>query len=287
VDSQLRRVLEVVLKGPRREDTAIIVFSDHGEEFRDHDKFQHDQIYEELIHVPLVIYAGAALEKQGWKGRVQTPVELMDLPPTVCELLGVAPPADVWAGRSLVPLLRPDSRAAAERDEHPVFAEFLREHGKHSYRTVAWHGWKYIVHRQTDTGKVWEHLFDLVNDPREQRNLIDSAVEPAPTNLGHLRTLLSQLDQRETAMASHVGVGGAAPVSDEMRRDLSNLGYTGADSASPPAGASKATYVVKAGDTLDEIALRELGSADMVGELMRLNGLQDASIHEGQILKLR
>jgi arylsulfatase A-like enzyme len=287
-DSQLRRIFETLLKGPRRDDTAIIVFSDHGEEFREHGKFQHDQAYQELLHVPLVVYAGAALEKQGWKGRVQTPVELMDLPPTVCELLGVALPGDVWAGRSLVPMMRPDTREAARRDERPVFAEFKRDHGKHLYRAVAWHDWKYIIHRQLDTGRVWEHLFDLAKDPGEQQNLIDSTQDPAPTNLRRLRELLGQLDLRQESLSGRVGVPGSEPTSDETRRMVESLGYTGTKPSAAASGASRSTYVVQAGDTLRQIALRELGSEDLASELMRLNGLPDAgAIREGQVLKLR
>jgi LysM repeat protein len=54
----------------------------------------------------------------------------------------------------------------------------------------------------------------------------------------------------------------------------------------PPAGHD--TYVVKAGDTLSSIAQRELGSAQLAGELARLNKIADpAALRVGQVLKLR
>lgn len=55
----------------------------------------------------------------------------------------------------------------------------------------------------------------------------------------------------------------------------------------PPVAAAAREYVVRSGDTLGEIASRELGSASRAREIADLNGLADAArIRAGQVLKL-
>jgi len=228
VDGELRRAFEAVLKGRRAADTAIIVFGDHGEEFRDHGKFQHDQVFDELVHVPLLIDAGGALEREGWKGRVTQMVELVDLAPTVAELMGVAAPADRWEGHSLVPLLRPSTRAAAEaRDAPPVFSELTREHGTQTYHAITWHGWKYILHSQSNNNKTWEHLFHLETDPLEKTNLIESTEADATQALAGLRAQLQAFNERNAAVRGRLGESAPVDMSAEDQQALKSLGYVG------------------------------------------------------------
>jgi arylsulfatase A-like enzyme len=228
VDGELRRLFEAVLTGPRAADTAIIVFADHGEEFRDHGKFQHDQVFDELVRVPLLVEAGGVLERQGWKGRVTQPVQLVDLAPTIAELLGVSVPEGRWTGRSLVPLLRPDTRPAVEaRDAAPVYSELVREHNTQEYRAVTWHGWKYILHTQPSIPKTWEHLFDLRSDPGEKTNLITQTEGEAPAILARLRDELHGFMERNAAQRARLGESAGDEMTAEERRGLEGLGYVG------------------------------------------------------------
>ncbi len=56
---------------------------------------------------------------------------------------------------------------------------------------------------------------------------------------------------------------------------------------SPPPVPPERTYSVRSGDTLGEIAKRELGSASRAGEIARLNGISDpAKIREGEVLRI-
>jgi arylsulfatase A-like enzyme len=228
VDAELRRLFEKLLTGPQAADLGLIVLGDHGEEFRDHGKFQHDQLFDELVHVPLFVDAGAKLERQGWKGRVDAPVALVDVAPTIAELLGVAPVGEAWSGRSLVPLMRPDTRPAAEaRDDAPMFSELVRDHGRHEYRSITWHGWKYIRHRQLNIDRTWEHLFDLGADPHEQFNLIERSDGEAPAQLARLRTALDEFEARNAESHERLGQANPVDLSPEQREQLNGLGYTG------------------------------------------------------------
>lgn len=103
------------------EQTTIIVTSDHGEEFREHGRVGHTQVYPETLHVPLLV-----LHPDLETGRrVPELVQSIDIAPTLLELAG-APPLEAASGSSLVPLLagerRPESRAYAE-----VLESYLQE----------------------------------------------------------------------------------------------------------------------------------------------------------------
>ncbi|MGH9464021.1 MAG: sulfatase, partial [Thermoanaerobaculia bacterium] len=83
------------------DETAIVLTSDHGEEFLEHGKLVHQQIYQETVRVPLLVIEPG--RRTG--ARVAALVESVDLAPTLWELAAVpAPPAS--SGRSLVHLLR-------------------------------------------------------------------------------------------------------------------------------------------------------------------------------------
>lgn len=81
---------------------TIVVTSDHGEEFTEHGKMAHEQVYHESLHVPLLI----RLPGQNTGRRVSTLVQSIDIAPTIYELAGI-PTAfrPAMSGRSLTPLL--------------------------------------------------------------------------------------------------------------------------------------------------------------------------------------
>ena len=228
LDSELRRLFEAVLLGPRANDTAMVVVSDHGEEFRDHGKFQHDQVFDELTRVPLMVYLGGELERQGWKGRVEAPVQLIDVAPTVAALLGVEWRDTGWSGRSLEAYLDPARRLSAIGVESPpAFSELVREHRTQTYGSVTWRGWKYILHRQATDGRSWEHLFDLENDPLEKHNLSDSSEVAVLKRLEGLRDLWRSFEESNKAHAAELGQGSPSALSDDQLLELRRLGYTG------------------------------------------------------------
>ncbi len=83
------------------DEATIVLTSDHGEEFLEHGKLVHLQIYQETVRVPLLV-----LEPGRSSGaRVEALVESVDLAPTLWELANVAEVPAV-SGRSLVHLLR-------------------------------------------------------------------------------------------------------------------------------------------------------------------------------------
>jgi len=228
-DQVLRSVFAALMTGPSAETTAIVVLSDHGEEFKDHGKYQHDQLFEELVRVPLMIRLPGPLERAGWTGRVSTPVELVDVAPTITALMGVRTPQS-WAGRSLVPLMDPEAGALVER---PRFSELVLElpSGPKRYRSVTMDGWKYIHVHQEGIDKTWELLFDLEADPGEERNLIGVGDPQARERVEALRGLLDDYLAAASERARGVGRAARVGLSDEERARLEALGYLGGGAA--------------------------------------------------------
>jgi arylsulfatase A-like enzyme len=135
----------------------VIIFSDHGEEFLEHGGFLHEKLYRETLHVPLLFFWPARLP-QGLVVEPQVP--LMDLTPTLLELVGLGP-MDQSDAASLVPMLG-GTRQPVSR---PVFSEAPWAHRTHhrsfrdGFKTVYDHG----------DGRV--ELFDAARDPFEGTDL--------------------------------------------------------------------------------------------------------------------
>ena len=137
-------------------DDLLIIFSaDHGESMVDHDfNFRHGIVYDSAIHVPLVI----KLPGQEHAGRrVTTPVQLVDLYPTLADVLGVAEGRDFLHGRSLMPLVE-----GAVVEDVPLMSQAdILEHC-----TVSVGKWKLLVAVPEKTA-----IDTILTSPKFQRQL--------------------------------------------------------------------------------------------------------------------
>jgi phosphoglycerol transferase MdoB-like AlkP superfamily enzyme len=131
--------------------TLFVIYGDHGEAFGQHEgNYGHTLfLYEENIRVPLLIAMPGAWHEAT---RVQRTASLVDVAPTLLDLLGLKLPAD-YQGASL---LEPRQQAALFFTDYSLPLAGLRD-GQ----------WKLIVEVGTSRAK----LFDLETDPRETRNL--------------------------------------------------------------------------------------------------------------------
>lgn len=186
------------------EDTVVIVTSDHGEEFGDHGRGGHAHtLYDEVLRVPLIVHGvpGAVAR------RVDEPVSLVDVLPTLRELLGG--PADPRAeGVSLLPLLRGGTTGF----DRPLFAHLVQFETGRVWDASIEGGWKRL--RLSDGTS---HLFDLDGDPREIHDLAEA-----------LPSVAAALDRRDRAVAARrpeAPVPVETLVSRETAESLRALGY--------------------------------------------------------------
>ena len=106
-DDQMKLLWEKLQEDGWGEEFVFVFTSDHGEEFFEHGGTSHGySLYDEMIRVPLMIYAPGLLPEGV---RVRTPVRSLDLFPTLCDLLGFEIPETV-VGESLVPLIHGEAR---------------------------------------------------------------------------------------------------------------------------------------------------------------------------------
>jgi arylsulfatase A-like enzyme len=140
-------------------ETLVVLIGDHGEEFREHGAFEHDQLYNEILQVPLIIDHPRL--KEG--NRVRTRVSLIDLLPTLLEMLEIESDLPVQ-GSSFLSLLAADRAPREIYAEHPPF--FL-------YTLVT--GDKKLILRGLPSPDMESYqkveLYDLRSDPDEKRNL--------------------------------------------------------------------------------------------------------------------
>ena len=166
VDAQIGRILNR-LRELRLDDNTLIIFSsDHGDGRAAHHWSQKSVLYEEAVHVPLVVSfkgrtPGGAVDREHL---VSTGLDLM---PTLCEWAGIAPP-DGLRGRSFRALAQGQT-VSEWRDQ--VVIETIFD-GKLSLgtrgRALLADRFKYIVY---DRGRPREQLFDLASDPGETQSL--------------------------------------------------------------------------------------------------------------------
>ena len=152
VDSQVKRVLDALDKSGQRDNTIIVLWSDHGWHIGEKEITGKNTLWDDGTRVPL-IFAGPGIEA----GQIcAEPAELLDIYPTLGQLCSF-PKKDGLEGLSLVPQLED---AASER-EHPAIT--THNAGNHGVRS---RDWRYIVYADGS-----EELYDMVNDPNEWTNL--------------------------------------------------------------------------------------------------------------------
>ncbi|MDE3258565.1 MAG: sulfatase [Gemmatimonadota bacterium] len=163
VDDGVRELLGALEDLGIAEETAVFIFSDHGEELGEHGiYFDHHGLYESDIRVPLIVRWPAA----GFNGsRIRSLAQLTDIAPTVLEGAGLPAPRRM-DGRSLLPFIR----GGSDREEGELLLS--QECTWMAKWAVCKAGWKLIAALEPDFyGNPMRELYDLNNDPSEQRNL--------------------------------------------------------------------------------------------------------------------
>lgn len=189
--------------------TLIVITADHGEMRGEHGESTHGFfVYQSAIKVPLIFKVpGATKEK-----RIPALVGLIDIVPTICNLLDITPPREVQ-GVSLAPWLDESSRSRENGRE--LYSESLlaTKYEANALSALVTPRWKYIQANSPE-------LYNLVDDPGELENLVESE----PRIAADLQDRLEQLLQ---AQSGDKVADSALAMSDETIKQLTALGYTG------------------------------------------------------------
>jgi arylsulfatase A-like enzyme len=181
----------------------LVIFSDHGEEFWDHGSVGHGStLYQELLWVPLVFRLPAAA--QGGT-RIERTVELMDVSPTILDIVGIERPASFF-GESLMPLIT---------GKGPLPSEIAASLTVRGYRSIIDYPWKLILSHPEGV----EMLFNLEEDPWETSPLgTEHAMLAEQLRLVLEATLEGEIVRREI-------VDPATIEDPELLKQLRSLGY--------------------------------------------------------------
>ncbi|MDF2376337.1 MAG: sulfatase [Verrucomicrobiales bacterium] len=164
-DHCLGVILEGLENGPNRDNTIVVLWSDHGFHLGEKQKLAKRTLWEESTRVPL-FFAGPGIKP----GDCAEPASLLDIYPTLLELAEL-PENEFLDGESLVPQLK-DPDAARERP-----ALTTSYFGNHAVRS---RDWRYI--RYADgAAELYDHRVDpdeltnLAADPKYQSIIADHA----------------------------------------------------------------------------------------------------------------
>ncbi len=177
VDAQVGRLLNELEAQGIASNTVIVFLGDHGFHLGDHNKWGKHTPMEQAVRVPMIITA----PRTGLHGTASgSPVSLLDIYPTLCELAGLQQPVHPvpeavrtnydgaavlpLRGKSLVPVLKnPEAKVRTGAVSH-----YRSEPYGYSYRTDRY---RYIEWVQSDNVVKKRELFDYQTDPDETINI--------------------------------------------------------------------------------------------------------------------
>lgn len=180
-DLWIGKVLKTLEETKLAANTAVVVFGDHGEAWGEHKIYFHGQnLTEEQLRVPLIIAV------PGRKPVVSDDeAGLIDVGPTLLDLLGLAPPTTMH-GRSLLPVID-----GTPLPPSPIFSELLPSTATPDHEVSIVDRGQKLVHKISE--RRFE-LFDLHADPKQLKNLADD-----PTR----KLLLDELKAKLVAFEEH------------------------------------------------------------------------------------
>jgi uncharacterized sulfatase len=240
VDHLLRQLFDYLEESQARQDTVVIITSDHGEGLNHHNFVGHSLVaYDDLVHVPLIVRY-PRLYPEG--KRVATPVSTRRIFHTVLESAGIHPisnsagevkgaPADVER-HSLTRVLD-----GSDPDAGIVFAEaftpktliaLMEYNDREAIETYRCRQMRRAVyqgdHKLITVGSEPDELFNVIDDPGELDNLIAEKPGVASRLDGLLKEFVAEAKARRVANRTAIPL--SLEEDPEIMERLRRLGYT-------------------------------------------------------------
>lgn len=143
-DDMVGKVIDALDQSAYKDNTVIILWSDHGFHLGEKQHFEKFALWEKTNHIPFIVVA-PGVTKPGMK--IDHPVDMMAIYPTLTELAGLDKPA--VDGKSLLPLLK---------NQRVDLGPALQTYGKdnHAIRTARWR----YIHYADGTEELYDHSKD-------------------------------------------------------------------------------------------------------------------------------
>ena len=205
-DHCIGQVLDKLKELGLYDSTLVIITSDHGEMLGEHGEVEHGYfIYQSAIRVPLIFKLPRSSESQ----RISRLVGIVDIVPTICNMLGITVPQDVQ-GQDLSPYF--NGKSPDDADRH-VYCETIKplELGANSLLGIVNNRFKYIQTTRPE-------LYDLIKDPTESNNLVETQQQRASIMKDTLAQVLEQ-SLRKDAIDSEI------VLDPQAIKSLESIGY--------------------------------------------------------------
>ncbi len=207
VDRQIGEVVAKLKHLGLYDSTLIVITADHGEGLGDHSEDSHGFfVYHSTTKVPLIVTA----PNHRMARRIDEPVALIDIVPTILGHLGIPAPSGVY-GHDLSGCLT----GKAHPKERHIYSESLvpTKYGCNPLFGVQTAREKYIESLRPE-------LYDLVSDPGETVNIVKEQPQRVSSLRQRLRDLIAQQLRTQEDEAT-------LALDDESVRRLGSLGYVG------------------------------------------------------------
>ncbi len=190
-DEHVGQVLKALDKWGLREDTLIVLTSDHGEIMNEPNctllghavRFCHMDLYDNVLRIPLIIFHPMLPENKVFDQFVQH----VDIAPTLLDIIGVRNDTGM-EGIDLLPLIKGKTNTTRDWVE-------ISEHTYQPRRGIRTKEWKFIkVVKDSESikyGRPKKEIYNLVNDPQELMNIVDARDDMAKELEGNIDNWVS------------------------------------------------------------------------------------------------
>ena len=207
-DAMIGGIVDVLEEEGILDETIVVITSDHGEELGEHDKWEHNWMYNTNQLVPLIFRMPDGL---GAGTRVDVPVEYTDIVPTLLDLVDMPHDRD-WDGDGVDGFdgetLRPWFEGQRPKEDDFGICE------NHYYLSVQNKDWKLVKSKEYVPGDL-PRLYHLATDPWEMKNVYD-------TSPPELDELIDKWDEYNAIQPRKQETMPVDPINMEL---LAELGY--------------------------------------------------------------
>jgi arylsulfatase A-like enzyme len=170
VDAQIGKILDSLEAAGIADKTIVVLWGDHGWHLGDHGMWCKHTNFEQATRSPLIIVPAASGNKRPG-GKSTSPVEFLDIFPTLCELAGIPAPAAIQ-GTSLCPVLAdPSAKVKPFAVSQYPRGNGSREVVGYAFRDERYRYVRWVPAGGPATDTEAEELYDYATDPLETRNL--------------------------------------------------------------------------------------------------------------------
>jgi len=207
-DYLFKRMMDSLGEMGLLEKSLVVLTADHGEELLDHGVLFHNQVYEEIIRVPLIIHHPAL--EQGH--RIAAPVINLDLFPTLTAVVGVDHPDDLDGVNLLGPVTEPR-----------ILISTAMTTGEYRSMSMRLGDYKLIVNCPRQNVEARE-LYNLASDPEEREDLAQTRAAMTDSLAAILKEI-TIYDPCRTISAANRGSSPTRNLSKKKIQQLKSLGY--------------------------------------------------------------